>query len=63
MGGVALGWLKLEPRATPVLVSAGVGRRDENLLVTILLLFSGIIRPVLAAVDFVNHRRTSSQQL
>jgi hypothetical protein len=31
-------------------------------LVTILLLFSRIIRPVLAAVDFVNHRRTSSQQ-
>ena len=38
------------------------GSRFE-VLVTILLLFSSIIRPVLAAVDFVNHRRTSSQQL
>jgi DNA replication protein DnaC len=33
-----------------------------EVLVTILLLFSGIIRRVLAAVDFVNRRRTSSQQ-
>src|SRR5258708_37811273 len=49
-------------RVTKVREWSSVRVYEVCVLVTILLLFSGIIPRVLAAVDFVNHRRTSSQQ-